>query len=316
MRHSMTVAWLVGVLGAMPVGAQEPVVSGPPSVVPQVGEMRPAPEPGPVASEQDALPHDVSPGGAAPWQTIWGVGGLRAIPDGVKIAPDGAEYHANFSLDANVNFWIWECMRLYMFCDARLWGEKGEYGVTNSRDGFFGTSKRELDLAGGAAWNYYGFLEVRATGYTNNNLNRGSDPILPRGFTDGFWVENRYYLASEYSNLGRVGYDVAKATFLSVGFYPTKDLVGNDGKTFQPGLLLRAYLTYDLGDWPVYVYGDASYISQRDFSPKLWLYDVGVAVRPLPKNHQWEFRAGVEGTGDFQVSNVKSLVYVAWRYVF
>ena len=89
----------------------------------------------------------------------------------------------------------------------RLWGQRGEDGVTNGRDGFLGTSKREFDLAGGAAWNYTGFWELRAFGYTQNNLNRGTDLVTPSGFQDGFGLENRYYLSPEYANLGQTGFD-------------------------------------------------------------------------------------------------------------
>ena len=94
-------------------------------------------------------------------------------------------------------------------------------------------------------------------------------------------MENRYYLSNEYAKLGHSGYDVERADFLSIGYYLTKDMVGNNGQTFEPGLMLRAYLTCDLWDWPVYVYGDVTYISEQSLQPKLLLIDVGIAGRPF-----------------------------------
>jgi hypothetical protein len=96
----------------------------------------------------------------------------------------------------------------------------------------------------------------------------------------------------------------------------SKELVGNDGQLFKPGLFLRAYLTYDLGDWPAYAFGDATYISERSLEPKLLLFDVGVAARPFHACRQWEFRLGVENTADFHVGNVQNLWYGSIRFIF
>jgi len=109
---------------------------------------------------------------------------------------------------------------------------------------------------------------------------------------------------------------VAKATFLSMGYFPSKDMVGNNGQTFQPGLMLRAYLTYNLWDWPCYVFGDATCISESSFQPRLLLFDVGFAARPLSCCPQFEFRLGVDNTADFQVHNVQNLWYASFRFIF
>jgi hypothetical protein len=235
---------------------------------------------------------------------------------GLRVGPNGSEYHPNFNLDFDFNFWIWRSQSLYLFMDGRLWGEKSEYGSTNARDGFVGTSKREFDLSGGAAWNYLGRWEARAFGYTDNNLNRGSSLVSPYGFTDGFALENRYYLSPDYDLLGQTGFDVARATFLSIGYYPSKDMVGNNGQTFEPGLFLRAYLTYDLWASACYVYGDFQYIGERGFHPRLLLFDVGLAGRPFRACRQWEFRLGTENTVDLDVHNDFSVGYLSVRYVF
>ncbi len=316
MRRAVMAALLLAWLGATPLSAQQAAVLGAPLPVSPDGRL------GPVlgtawASEAPASTCDaVDLAEPLAWQTVWGLVGLRAIPAGPKVAPNGEEYHPNFSMDLDLNGWIWRSERVYLFGDARFWGEKPEYGVTNGRDGFLGTSKRQFDLSGGAAWNYAGSWEARAFGYSLSNLNRGDSPVTPAGINDGFGLENRYYLSPEYAQLGQTGFDVTRATFLSVGYYPSKTLVGNDGRTFQPGLLLRAYLTCDLWDWPAYAFGDATYIGERSFQAKLLLFDVGLAARPFASCRQCEFRLGVESTADFQVGDVQNLWYASVRYVF
>jgi hypothetical protein len=316
MRRALLVGWLLGALGAMPLSAQEAASGG--TAPRDFLNGQQAPAAGPVLpSEVPASPcAEVGPAEAALWQTVWGLAGLRVIPAGPRIAPNGEEYHPNFSLDLDLNCWLWRGQRLYLFADARLWGERGEFGVTNGRDGAVGTSKREFDISGGVAWNYAGRWEARAFGYSYNNLNRGDSPVTPFGFNDGFGLENRYYLSPEYARLGQTGYDVARASFLSVGYYPSKDMVGNDGQTFQPGLLLRAYLTYDLWDGPCYAFGDVTYISERSLRARLLLFDVGLAARPFRSCRQCEFRLGVENTADIQVRTVQNLWYVSIRYIF
>jgi hypothetical protein len=309
-------AWLLAALAATPLSAEEPQSPGTAPAATPVQQLRPvsaAALPSPCLEPTlDAMAAEEP----SPWYTAWGVVGLRAIFAGPKTAPNGVIYHPNFSIDLNFNFWLWRSQGLYMFGDMRLWGERSEFGVTNARDGFLGTSKREFDLAGGAAWNYAGPWEARAFGYTNNNLNRGADQFAPTGFTDGFGLENRYYLSPEYAKLGQAGFDVARAAFLSVGYYPSKTMVGNDGEQFKPGMMLRAYLIYDLWDWPCYLFGDATYISERSFRPRLLTVDLGIAGRPFRRCRQCEFRLGVENTADLQVHNVQNLWYVAVRYVY
>jgi hypothetical protein len=321
MRRGMMMAWLWGLLGAMPLSAQETASVGAALTGSPVSQLSRLPETDPASLPQASTGAEVGqvealPSPPAEWQSVWGVVGLRAIPAGPRVASNGEEYHPNFSMDLNFNFWMWRSQGLYLFADMSLWGEKGEYGVTNGRDGFVGTSKREFNLSGGAAWNYAGPWEARAFGYTDNNLNRGLNLVSPAGFTDGFGLENRYYLSPEYAKMGQPGFDVAKATFLSFGYYPSKDMVGNDGQTFQPGLMLRAYLTYDLWDWPCYAFGDATYISERSFQPKLLLFDLGFAARPFRSCQQCEFRLGVDSTADLQVHNVQNLWYASFRFIF
>jgi hypothetical protein len=315
MRRGMVTALLLGLLGAMPVTAQETAAPRDPAWSAD-GRFCPVPKVELASPERTSPPDGAGPDTAIPWQTAWGLLGLRAIPAGPKTAPNGVEYHPNFSLDLNFNIWLWRDQGLYLFADTRLWGQRGEFGVTNRNDSWWGTSKREFDLSGGVAWNYDGPWEARAFGYTNNNLNRGNNLVTPAGFTDGFGLENRYYLSPEYAKLGTAGFDVTRATFLSFGYFPSKVMVGNDGQQFKPGMMLRAYLTCDLGDWPCYVFGDTTYISERSFHPRLLLFDLGAAARPLPFCRQCEFRVGAESTADVQVGTMQSLWYVSVRYIF
>ena len=115
---------------------------------------------------------------------------------------------------------------------------------------------------------------------------------------------------------------MTRADFLSIGYYFTKDMVGNDGRKFKPGLLLRAYVICDLGTWPAYAFGDVTYIGEQPFRAKLLLYDVGLAVRPFSAWERFsgwrnlEGRLGVENTADLEVGNVQNLWYASVRFIF
>jgi hypothetical protein len=316
MRPAVTAAVIFLWAGAAALPARGQATPGPESApstscpVCPVAECPPNPEGSQIPVDDPALPP------TPPWHTVWGVTELRIIPDGLRTGPDGGQYHPNFTIDFDFNFWLWRGERLYVFGDASLWGERSEDGVTNAKDGFWGTSKREFDVTGGAAWNYAGYWEARAFGYSYSNLNRGISQVTPSGFNDGAGLENRYYLSSEYAKLGQPGFDVTRADFLSVGYYPTKVLVGNDGQEFKPGLFLRAYLTCDLGQLPFYLYADTTFVTEQSLKPKLLLFDLGLAGRPFRCLPQCEFRLGAENTGDLEVKDVQSLLYISVRYVF
>src|SRR5579883_2655448 len=190
MRPVLAVAVLWAWAGFTALSAREPADQGPAaggnSPPPAVVEIVPAPDASPTC------PDEAAPA-AAPRNTVWGVAGLRGSPEGLKTAPNGLQYHPNCSMDLDVNCWLWRSQGLYLFGDARFWGERSEDGVTNSRDGVLDTSKREFDLSGGAAWNYWGNWEARAWGYSFSNLNRGNSLVTPSGFNDGSCLENRYY---------------------------------------------------------------------------------------------------------------------------
>jgi hypothetical protein len=246
----------------------------------------------------------------------WGVLGLRGYAFGDRVAPNGVEFNPLFSLDLDFNTWLWRRENLYLFFGTRFWGQRAGQGVTNPSQGAFDFSKRELDFAAGAAWTYCGRWEARVFAYSQNNLNRGDSVVSPSGFSDGVGLENRYYLADEHLVLGRRYYDPTRDPFVSVGFYPTKDMIDLDGERFKPSLFARAYLTYDLfKDW-CYLYLDAQLLAERPARAKLVTLDAGAAVRPLSGLPDLEFRVGSEDAYDFSAHEWDTRLYFAVRLIF
>jgi hypothetical protein len=248
---------------------------------------------------------------------VWGIAGLRGYGFGQQTAPNGLEFNPLFTLDLDLNLWLWRVERLYAFTDTRFWAQRASPGVTNSSQGIFDFSKREFDLDLGVAWNYFGMLEARGFAYSFNNLNRGSSDVRPTGYNDGVGFENRLYVGGTYADLGQPGFDVARANFLGVGYYPTKDLVDADGNVFKPGPFARAYLTLDLFDGGgCYLYLDSQLIGTRSFGAKLVDLDAGAAVRPFRRVPALEFRFGSEDTYDLQLREIETSLYLGVRFVF
>jgi hypothetical protein len=52
------------------------------------------------------------------------VAGLRGYGFGYQVAPNGLEFNPLFSLDLNMNVWLWRDQGLYAFTDTRFWGQK------------------------------------------------------------------------------------------------------------------------------------------------------------------------------------------------
>jgi hypothetical protein len=247
---------------------------------------------------------------------VWGVTGVRGYILGSRTAPNGVNYQALFSLDLDFNLWLCRRLGVYMFNDSRFWGQRAAPGITNPSQGVFDFSKRELDETIGLAWNYYGNFELRGFAYSFNNLNRGSSAAQPTGFKDGAGLENRWYVGGSYPNLGRPGFDVARATFLSVGYYPTKELVDMDGNGFKPGPFARAYLTLDLFGPRSYLYSDIQLVGERDLRARILSIDVGVAVRPFSRVPYLEFRLGSEDVYDFHLHECAQTLYGAVRFIY
>jgi hypothetical protein len=235
---------------------------------------------------------------------------------GDHVASNGEEFKPLFSIDLDLNVWLWQREGLYVFGDGRFWGQKAAPGVTNPSQGAFDFSKREFDFDLGLAWNYYGNWEARAFGYSYNNLNRGTSQVAPTGFNDGIGLENRYYLGPAYAALGTREFDEARASFVSLGYYPSKDMVDGDGVQFKPGPFARAYLTCGLYGDIVYLYADGQLIAERSFLPKLLSVDAGVAVRPFARVPRLEFRLGTEDLFDLQKREAETGLYGGLSYMY
>jgi hypothetical protein len=241
------------------------------------------------------------------WPEMWGLGGLRFIVSGDKMAPNGDVYNPLFSIDLDLNFGLLANKKLYLYTLASFWGQRAATDVTQSSWDF---SKRQFDFTLGAAYNYWGPLEARFFAYSMNNLNRGASLRTPYGYNDGLGVENRYYLPSDDI------YDLPRLNFVSLGYFPSKAITGADGAMFHPSLFARAYLTYEFVPHKYYVYADTQFITQEPVKAKLLWFDDGIAARPFDRLGGLEFRFGVENTWDVQVQNVRTLLYVGGRFVF
>jgi hypothetical protein len=268
-------------------------------------------EPSPPPAEGPPLTRSLFDGPPAErdLRMVWGIAEMDGYV-GQRMAPNGLLYHADYGVNLDFNIWLWRAMGLYLFDETLFW-----MGATPGEGLNF--TKREFDLNIGLAWNYYDRLEARVFGYSQNNLNRGLSPEQSSGFNDGLGIENRYYLNSIYNALGTSAYDQAKATFVSIGYFPTKTLTGADGVQFFPALFLRAYLTWDIVKDCCYVYADTTFITERKpFAGKLLDTDVGAALRPFQQVPRLEFRLGCQDVWDIQVGNARPVGYISMRYVF
>jgi hypothetical protein len=332
LRKGTTCTVLLGVLGCTPeqFGLVPAGLSGPATATAGLPEESPptgapageevvgsagAGEGGPPGSETPDSPFAVTEA-VSPGPAVWGVVGLRGYGYGQQLAPNGLEYNPLFSLDLTFNLWLWRPQGLYLFSDTSFWGQKASQGITNPSQGVFDFSKRELDFIPGVAWNYFGNLEARAFAYSFNNLNRGVSPLLPGGYNDGVGLENRYYLGPTYADLGTPAFDVARAAFVSLGYYPTKDMTGGDGHLFKPGPFARAYLTLDLYGEQVYLFLDTDLLGTRSWTPKVLQVDGGVAFRPFPRLSRLEFRLGSENHLDLRADDRETALYGEIRLIY
>jgi hypothetical protein len=241
------------------------------------------------------------------FRMVWGI--LSASGDvGQRMAPNGVVYRPIYDMGTNLNIWLWPAQGLYIYSDSLFW-----MGTTQEGLNF---TKRELDIEVGLAWNYYGRLEGRIFGYADSNMNRGINLTDPSGYSDGFGVENRFYLSSIYSALGTSDFDQARATFLSIGYYPTKVMIGGDGQQFKPSLFARAYLTWDVLKECGYLFADVLFIAEKSLTAKLLETDTGIALRPFHQVPRLEFRAGCRDFWDIDVGNARPVGYVSVRYIF
>jgi len=244
------------------------------------------------------------------WPEVWGYAGVNVFATGNKMAPNGQPYYPLGSLFADLNIGLLPEKKLYAYAHGVFWAQKPTAGVTDGNQGNFDFSKRQMDLTIGAAWRYYGPLELRAFAFSYNNLNRGFDLNVPAGYNDGVGVENRYYIFKSNA------YDLPRLNFLSLGYMPSKEITGQNGIFFSPGLFARAYLTYEFIPRKYYIYADTELICQQFANPRLLYFDDGFAARPFDKFNGLEFRVGVNNTVDVQVDFTRTLVYALIQVVF
>lgn len=238
---------------------------------------------------------------------VWGFVEVPAYLTGTRMAPNGIYFDPLFSLKGNFNIELVPDKKLYVFNDTNVWMQRAQAGITNSSQGRMDFSKREFDFNAGVAWNYLGNSELRLSAYSLGNLNRGQSLSAPSGFKDGVSIENRYYFGSADK------YDVGRLSFIGLGFYPTKSMVGGNGEDFHPGLFANAYLTYDLPFLNSYLYGGAKYTAERYFQPRLLEVDGGLALRPFESVKGAEIRFGSSLTADIQDKVARDLLYSSFR---
>lgn len=244
------------------------------------------------------------------WTEVWGNAGAHGFFTGTQMAPNGETYTPLFSLDLDLNIGLVRDKKLYVFAQTQFWTQRATDGITNSSQGSVDFSKREFDVEIGAAWNYWGPLEFRIFGYADNNLNRGFSLTVPYGYNDGYGLENRFYLPTDDK------YDLGRLSFLSLGYLPTKNLIGGDGQQFRPGFFARAYLAYDLPALKSYLYLDSQLFAEEAFKARLVILDGGLASRPFNRCQGLEFRLGCETTFDVQADTTRPLTYCALRFNF
>jgi len=226
------------------------------------------------------------------------------------MAPNGELFKPLFATGISLNIGLLPNKKLYTFIESRFWMQKAGEGITNPTQGKFDFSKRELDFNAGIAWNWWDRFETRASAYSGGNLNRGYSKTLPDGYKDGILIETRYYFGS--ANI----YDVSRLSFVSLGYYPSKSLVGGNGEDFQPSLFARAHATFDIPLIRSYLYGDVQFAAERVLKPRLLEFDAGIATRPFSQMENVEFRLGDNLITDIQVNTARNIVYGAVRVVY
>jgi hypothetical protein len=203
-------------------------------------------------------------------KTVWGEVGLSGIFSGARMAPNGVAYDPLFAIDTCFNVGLNTDRTLYLFSEDTFWAQEATSGVTNSRQGSLDFSKREYDLSLGLGWRYWPHSEVRAFGYSFNNLNRGDSATAPSGYKDGVGIENRFHFGE--------GDD-----FVGVGYYLTKDMVDQEGLSFKPGLFFKAMLHAPLVPGLATVCLEPELICRDNILPKLLDVDAEIEFTPFKR---------------------------------
>lgn len=239
---------------------------------------------------------------------VWGNLGQKLYATGERMAPNGVPFEPLFAAELDFNFGILPGKKLYLFGQTDFWTQRAASRQSDSKDEGF--SKREYNLDLGVAWNPFGRLELRASVFAGNNLNRGTSRERPAGFKDGTRLEARYYFES--ANI----YDTGLLSFIALGYHPGKVFIGGDGEEFRPGFFARAYVAYEIPGWRSYLFGDLRLIGEGSDTLRLISFDGGLAARPFSSLPNLEFRVGNELTADLKASTIRNLVYGGGRVYF
>lgn len=237
---------------------------------------------------------------------VWGYVGGRYIGDGEKTAPNGVRYNPCMSLDLNFNFAITADRSLYGYFDTRFWAQTKRDSFL-SQDGDF--SSRQLDFSPGIAWNFHGRMEARLSAYSMNNLDRGNSLSNGVGSKDGAAIEGRYWFAG-------TDFDQGINNFVSIGYYIADDMIGNDGRVWEPAAFVKWSYNIPLWEQRLYVYTMGEFITENPYEAKwLWL-DTGISCRPIPHYPMLDLRLGNECTIDIGARESLVTWYFAVRFAF
>jgi hypothetical protein len=235
---------------------------------------------------------------------VWGFVGFDGYFTGLRTAPNGLSYDPLLSLYSDINVGLLPNKKLYLFLD-------NDFGIQRNSTRFPGLSQRQFDADYGLAWNWWASMEFRIFGYAFNNLNRGTSLSAPEGFKDGYGLENRYYF--HYHDI----YDISRLGYISVGYFPSNALVGNNGQSFKPSAFARGYLTESLPTpFTSYLFGGLGVTGESGAGPRLFGGDFGIAVRPVTDRQNLELRVGDAFNDDLKASETRNFIYGGVRLAF
>ncbi len=228
-------------------------------------------------------------------KAVWGEVGFSGIPSGERMAPNGVAYEPLFVMDTHFNVGLNADRTLYLFTEDTFWAQEATPGQTNARQGSLDFSKREYDLSLGLGWRYWPHTEVRAFGYSFNNLNRGDSATSPTGYKDGFGVENRFHFGEADD-------------FVGVGYFITKNMVDQEGLAFKPGLFLKAKLHAPILPGLAAARLEPQLICRDNILPKLLDVDAGIDFTPF-KRKDVVLGLGMDTTYDLGKELSRTILY-------
>jgi|GEM_PF-412497 len=262
------------------------------------------PVPTPAATAPSTAPSTATSIGPDAWGNL----DFTGIPSGTRMGPNGTPFHPLASTRLDLNLAVLPNKELYIFSETEYWMQNRTTDPLTHQSQQ--ASAREYDLNIGLAWQPFDHFEMRGAVFANNNVNRGITTSTPFGFNDGFDVEGRYYFGKADV------YDDGRLSFVSIGYAPTKTLIGEDGLTYKPGFFARAYATYDLPFLGAYIFGDGKYMQNKAGASKILEVDAGVALRPFQSHKNIELRVGDDVSRDLQANVTRSFIYGSVRINF